>query len=236
MYYVLLYARLNFPRYVIKKTSLPHIAILGCVTDTGKYKDISLFRNATPVPGVILVRIEESLYFANIGKIREMFLRIEQFGDTKEISNAPKGPPLQAIVIDGRNIQEMDASAVQTMCEMAVDYRERNVTVCFVKLRDSLKNLFLKAGITDLVGGKGMFFTRVTLAMQWLQNDQDHIRNDDGTRGFFTGDQPNNTTAASTALEQAENGGEKPFNENNGEAGWDEMATEEQPKFVHIED
>ena len=75
------------------------------------------------------MRIEESLYFANIGKIKEMFSRIEQFGDTKEVANAQKGdslltvlalikrtshtqkkgPPLQAIVIDGRNIQEMDA-------------------------------------------------------------------------------------------------------------------------------
>lgn len=35
--------------WIIKKTSLPHLAILGKVPNTNKYKDISQFTNAKPM-------------------------------------------------------------------------------------------------------------------------------------------------------------------------------------------
>jgi len=48
-----------------------------------------------------------------------------------------------------------------------MEYKEREIIVCFVKLRDTLKNLFLKSGITDIVG-KEMFFAKISKAIQWL--------------------------------------------------------------------
>jgi hypothetical protein len=45
--------------------------------------------------GVLLLRIEESLYFANIGKIKDMFARIERFGSTDAGASEPTLPPLQ---------------------------------------------------------------------------------------------------------------------------------------------
>jgi MFS superfamily sulfate permease-like transporter len=47
------------------------------------------------VQGVLLLRIEESLYFANIGKIKDMFARIERFGSTDAGASEPTLPPLQ---------------------------------------------------------------------------------------------------------------------------------------------
>jgi len=48
---------------VIKHSSLPHLAILGRVPNSTKYKDVSQFTNAKLMPGILIVRIEESLYF-----------------------------------------------------------------------------------------------------------------------------------------------------------------------------
>ncbi|KAL6051590.1 Sulfate transporter [Balamuthia mandrillaris] len=161
--------------YIIKKTSLPNIAILGRIPGTNKYKDISEFDDAKPIPGVLMVRIEESLYFANIGKITDMFSRFERFGDmtalpvSSENGEESKRPPLQAIIIDARDVHEMDASAIQVVAEMAHDYRERSIILCFVKLRKKLQELFLLSGITDTLGGKEMFFTSTRAAVAWLQ-------------------------------------------------------------------
>jgi hypothetical protein len=49
------------------------------------------------VQGVLLLRIEESLYFANIGKIKDMFARIERFGSTDAGASEPTLPPLQVL-------------------------------------------------------------------------------------------------------------------------------------------
>lgn len=49
--------------------------------------------------GVLLLRIEESLYFANIGKIKDMFSRIEHFGSTEAGAAERTLPPLQVIYL-----------------------------------------------------------------------------------------------------------------------------------------
>jgi len=75
---------------IIRQTSFPHIAILGIVPRTGKFRDISQDSEARTIPvyissffgsrlgqisflpkkGIIIIRIEEALYFANVGQIR----------------------------------------------------------------------------------------------------------------------------------------------------------------------
>lgn len=167
--------------WIIKKTSLPHLAILGKMPNTNKFKDISQFTQAKPIEGVLLLRIEESLYFANIGKIKDMFARIERFGSTDAGASEPTLPPLQAIIIDARNIQDMDASAIATLTDMVADYKRRNIYVAFVKLREPLLELFHKSGVMDLLG-KNCVFNKVRDAIAAL-NDTRVFDEDDEEKG-----------------------------------------------------
>jgi len=60
---------------VIRHSSLPHIAVLGRMPKSKSYRDIAQFPEARIIPGIIIVRIEESLYFANIEMIKQMLAR-----------------------------------------------------------------------------------------------------------------------------------------------------------------
>jgi len=138
---------------VLKHTTFPHIALLGKNND-GQYVDIYLDRNAKIVQGIVIVRIDESLYFANMEQIKEMFKRIENFGshfahptDKKEVY------PVRAIIVHAKNITEMDASAMRILWEMMEDYQNTNIFVCFVKLPPKLISPFIRAGIIGSLGG-----------------------------------------------------------------------------------
>jgi len=143
---------------IIQHTSLPHITVLGRDPDSGKFKDAKLNPNIEYIDGLLIVRIEEPLYFANIEMIKEMLGKLERYGshhahptDDREVS------PLWAIVIHARNIPDMDSSAIQVLAEMMQDYNSRQIFVCFVKLHDNLKKTFLLTGIIDSVGGNRSF-------------------------------------------------------------------------------
>lgn len=143
---------------VIKHTSAPHITVLGRINN-GKYRDISLFPDAQALPGVLIIRIEEALYFANMTQVKELFGRIERLG-SRYAHPAEKGkniPPLRALVLHVSHISDMDASATRILAEMVQKYRERHVFVAFVKLREHLKALFVRAGIIDSTEGDRLF-------------------------------------------------------------------------------
>lgn len=61
--------------------------------------------------GIIIMRIDEGLYFANVGMIKEMLSRIERLGShlSHPTDIAQSGlAPLTAVIFDARNIFEMD--------------------------------------------------------------------------------------------------------------------------------
>ncbi|KAL6063515.1 putative sulfate transporter [Balamuthia mandrillaris] len=156
---------------IIRHTSLPHIAILGLEPKSNKFKDISRWSDARTIPGIVVIRIEEALYFANIGQIKEMFSRIERMGShTAHPSEKKTLPPLRGIVIDCRNIPEIDASAVQILFEMVEDYKLRRIRVCFVKLRGQLKMSFLRAGILGSTNVTDTVFASNKEAVDFIEN------------------------------------------------------------------
>ena len=59
----------------------------------------------------MIIRIEESLYFANIGQVKELFQKIEKRGNS----------PLHAIIFDAGNVPHIDTDAIQVLLEMVTN-------------------------------------------------------------------------------------------------------------------
>lgn len=82
-----------------------------------------------------------------------------------EVTTSPR---LRAVIFDIGNMAHIDASAIQILVEIVADYHARSIDVCFVKLREANKNLFLKSGLLgELVTGE-KYFQKVHDAMSFL--------------------------------------------------------------------
>lgn len=100
---------------------------------------------------VIVLRVEESLYFANVEQIKALLIRIEHTGSLANHPGdvMPAAPPLYGVVIHAGGIPEIDATALQALKETVAGYKTRGVTVCYVKVRERVKRRMIRAGVID---------------------------------------------------------------------------------------
>lgn len=99
------------------RTSHPEIVELGRVTGTFTYRNVE--RHETEVdPRILLIRIDESLYFANTQRMRdEIWARVRQ---REEIEH---------LVLVGTSINDIDASALETLEELTLQLNSAGISV-----------------------------------------------------------------------------------------------------------
>ncbi|KAK4689920.1 hypothetical protein P7C73_g207, partial [Tremellales sp. Uapishka_1] len=156
---------------VIQKSTQTRIKIIGRLPNTDEWVPIDEDDAAQEeMPGVVscvitarvdslnirlqlVVRIRESLSFANTGQLKERLRRLELYGMQKSHpSDAPKRESAKAIVLHMADVEEIDASAVQILYELTKAYEERGVGLHFAHLRPAQLDMFGLVGINSLLG------------------------------------------------------------------------------------
>ncbi|TPX32082.1 hypothetical protein SmJEL517_g04737 [Synchytrium microbalum] len=76
-----------------------------------------------------------------------------------------------SLVLDVESMTFIDASATQVLLELVHNYQQRDIVICFVKLRDACKSNFVRSGIYDLIG-PSRFFVKTRDALVYLSDSQ----------------------------------------------------------------
>eukprot|EP01132_Coremiostelium_polycephalum_P007813 gene7813-9616_t len=137
---------------VLKHSSSPHTySVLGRVPGTNRFKDVAKFPEAEPIEGILLVRIDEVLYFANIAQFKQLLAEIERMMDKAASVVGSGSTRLQSIIINVCNIPVMDASALLTIEEMVHAYHTRKVKVAFVGMSEKIRDSFKRSGLYQII-------------------------------------------------------------------------------------
>ncbi len=91
------------------RSSHPHLATLGKVAGTDQYGDIDRNPDNATVPGVVIVRLDGALFFANAE------------GVAASIRDKAKVSGVQAIILDAGSIPFVDISAVRVLANTTRD-------------------------------------------------------------------------------------------------------------------
>ncbi|KAI8366376.1 sulfate transporter family-domain-containing protein [Choanephora cucurbitarum] len=157
----------------IRETSYPRISIMGRVKGTvNKFKPIQNDPSEIEhLQDVLIVRVEEALFFANTGQLKDRLKRLEMFGDMSiHPSERPRRQESLYTIFDVGSMPTIDASAVQIFCEIVEAYKSRSVQVYFVRLREQPLDMFKKSGLLDLVG-EDYLFRKVSEAIEFIELD-----------------------------------------------------------------
>lgn len=144
---------------VVKHTTLPNVAVLGQTSD-GKWRDITVLKSyATVYPGVMVIRIDESLYFGNVEQLTRMVKRLVAMGkaDLHPTESSVNIEAIKYLIIDTRNIHSIDPNAAECLREMTEEFVNRGVDLGFVHVREEHQDLFSRAGITAIIGWDHLF-------------------------------------------------------------------------------
>ncbi|WP_116999950.1 SulP family inorganic anion transporter [Desertimonas flava] len=95
---------------LLRRASAPHIAVLGRVPGTSdQFGDVDRHPDNRPVPGVVVLRVEAGLFFANTDSVRSA------------IKEAASRPDTRAVILDAGAVPSIDVTAVRMLSETAGD-------------------------------------------------------------------------------------------------------------------
>lgn len=122
------------------RTSHPAIVELGLIEGTDTYRNVDRHTTVTD-PRVLLLRVDESLYFANTQQLQdEVSLRLHE------------RPELEHLVLVGTAINDIDASALETLEELHVQLSAAGVTMHLAGFKLTVLERLRRTLLLQLVG------------------------------------------------------------------------------------
>jgi len=132
---------------VIWKSAYPHVAVLGKVPGKNYYRNIERFENAEQEPGILVVRMDDQLFFGNCSFFKE---EITDLVNTNE-------EPLGALFIDAKSIKSIDSSAVHTLQELYAWLNRKGIELYICAAIGPVRDMLDRSGLRDLIGKENHF-------------------------------------------------------------------------------
>ena len=102
---------------LVYRSARPNVAVLGALPGGDTYVDVARHPEAVTPPGVVVLRVESGLYFANADHVRTT------------IRSLAAAPGTRAVVIDAESMPFVDVTAVRVLGELAEELAEGGVTL-----------------------------------------------------------------------------------------------------------
>jgi sulfate permease, SulP family len=131
----------------IWRTSSPRILRLGRYGYSEYYRDVTRY-DTMSVPHVQIVRVDESLYFANVQFLdRQLRNIIADYADAEHL------------ILVGTAINAIDASALQILTALVGEFKEAGVTIYFASFQERVMDRLRHVHFVDQVGEQRFFET-----------------------------------------------------------------------------
>jgi high affinity sulfate transporter 1 len=160
---------------VIRHTSVPRVVALGRMKGTSDHyaplTDLDPHQ-AELIDGVLIVRFEEDLYFANCGQLKDRLLRLEHHGDARaHPADLATLPPADQVIFDFAHVPKVDAVAAERLVEIVTAYKRRGLSIYVANLRRGgrVEKVFTRAGLIQLIG-PDHFFDDINQVLEYLEN------------------------------------------------------------------
>jgi len=145
--------------FVIYRSSRARLSSLGRVPGVpGAYSDEARHPDDTPVPGVLIVRLDAPLYYANALTVR----------DAVRHMIADQEPPPRAVVLDAGTQDELDVTSTDMVKALVKQLRDGGLTVCFADVHAPILERGRETGLLEAIGEDNVYPT-VDVAARHLE-------------------------------------------------------------------
>lgn len=138
---------------VVRRAWRPHDAILGRAPGVKGYHDVTRYPNAKQVPGLVLLRWDAPIFFANADTFRDRVLAAAREREAKWI------------VIAAEPITDVDTTAAEMLEELDADLTARGVELAFAEMKDPVKDRLHRYGLEKRIG-REFFFPTIGVAVK----------------------------------------------------------------------
>ncbi|KAF4382283.1 hypothetical protein G4B88_011612 [Cannabis sativa] len=161
--------------FVIHESANPHIAVLGRLPGTTVYRNTQQYPEAYTYNGIVIVRIDSPIYFANISYIKDSkidpnhqnFVRLREY-ETDVDKCSRRGPEVERIyfvILELSPVTYIDSSAVQALKDLHQEYKMRDIQIAISNPNRDVLLTLSRSGVVEMIG-KEWYFVRVHDAVQ----------------------------------------------------------------------
>jgi SulP family sulfate permease len=134
----------------IFNSTRPHIGILGRVPGVrGAYGDVTRHTDYAPVPGLLILRLESPLFYANATPIRDRVKFLVGSSD----------PTPRFVVLDAGANDALDITSAEMLDQLATTLSSAGVTLVFADIRQAVIEMARRTGLLKDVGPDRLFHT-----------------------------------------------------------------------------
>jgi len=115
----------------------PHSAVLGRVQGVSGYHDITRYPQARLIPGLVMLRWDAPLFFANAELFHDRVL--------EAVASAPT--PVNWLVVAAEPVTSIDVTAADMLGELDDTLRASGIELCFAEMKDPVKDKLKRFGL-----------------------------------------------------------------------------------------
>lgn len=127
----------------------PNTAILGRLPNTNIFRNIVHFPEGQTIPGLVILRIDASLYFANVVFLKE---KIHEICDQHAAD-------LKAIILDASAVNDLDSSADTALHQLSDEFKQKGITFYIAGIKAPVREVMKRSGLYGILGSDHFFFT-----------------------------------------------------------------------------
>jgi len=154
---------------ILYRVSRPTMAELGHLEDTRSFHDVARFEEAYPIQGLLILRVNAAFSFANAKYFRSFILD----------KSAHSEYALQAVIIDGASINDVDTTAMEALEDIITQLEDRGIELYFTGLIGPVRDLLRRSGLYERIG-PDHFYENLHEAVMYILAERDE--EDDGDR------------------------------------------------------
>jgi high affinity sulfate transporter 1 len=145
--------------FVVYRSSRPHLSSLGRVPGVpGAYSDLERHPENAPVPGVLIVRLDAPMYYANALTARDRLKAMVR----------ESAPPPTAVVFDGEGQDDLDVTSAHMLVGLVGELRSAGIDVYFANVHEPVLERARDTGLYEAVGDQFVLPT-VDVAVRALE-------------------------------------------------------------------
>ena len=135
---------------VVYHASRPHIGSLGQVPgEPGAYGDVGRHPDYERIPGLLVLRLESPLFYANATPVRDR---------VKALVGATDPPPRTLVLDIGAN-DRLDITSTEMLTQLVQTIHSAGIDVALADARQPVIEMARRAGLSQQLGGQRIFHT-----------------------------------------------------------------------------
>ena len=127
----------------------PYSAVLGHVDGMEGYHDVSRYPNAHRIPGLVILRWNAPLFFANGNLFRDLIRQLVAQSEPKPFW----------ILVSAEPVTDIDTSAADVLVDLDMELNSQGIHLVFAEMKDPVKDKIIKYGLLETIDQRHFYPT-----------------------------------------------------------------------------